>query len=49
MDNFTTEEINSLAVAIASVFAKGATKKEITVIKQLLNLINNNLSTYILN
>lgn len=48
MNNLTPEEINSLAVALASILAKDCNKKEIISLKFFLSLLINNLATYIL-
>lgn len=44
----TPEEINSLAVVIASVLAKDCNKKEILNLKHLLQQIISNLCSYLL-
>ncbi len=44
----TSEEINSLAVLLASILAKNASKKEIILFKVFLSQVINNLSSYLL-
>ena len=46
--NLTPEEINSLAVIIASLLSKDASKKEIINIKIFLSQIINSLSSYLI-
>jgi len=46
--NLTPEEINSLAVIIANILAKGKSKKQIIEIKNLIGQIICNLTTYLI-